>query len=258
MTKKNTKKQAVHIVLQGKGGIGKSFIANMLMQYIADSGDSVIGLDTDPSNPTLSSYVGLGAARVDIMDGNRIDIKRFDEVMKLIHEKDEDVVLDIGSSCFVPFTQYVTDQDIFTVMEEMLGVKVYLHVIVVGGESKDQTLKGLIDIIESGVPNESIVIWENEHFGRIGDKKRVIETHMIQKVINKVQGSGVLRLNNNDLLGDDLRIMQKNLLTFDEVKGSDTFDFMEKMRLDTFRKAIWALLDGIFSIKAQAEVETYG
>ena len=50
---------SVHMVMQGKGGVGKSFIAMLLAQHFKRNGDSVICADTDPVNRTFSKYVGL-------------------------------------------------------------------------------------------------------------------------------------------------------------------------------------------------------
>ena len=47
----------IHFILQGKGGVGKSFIASLLAQYLRDrKNGQVVCFDTDPVNPTLSRY----------------------------------------------------------------------------------------------------------------------------------------------------------------------------------------------------------
>jgi cellulose biosynthesis protein BcsQ len=50
---------AVHLSLQGKGGVGKSLVASILAQYLAANGHTVRCVDTDPVNKTLSQYKGL-------------------------------------------------------------------------------------------------------------------------------------------------------------------------------------------------------
>ncbi|WP_458448767.1 nucleotide-binding protein, partial [Campylobacter coli] len=42
----------IHFVLNGKGGIGKSFISSLLCQYFLDKGESIVAIDTDPNNTT--------------------------------------------------------------------------------------------------------------------------------------------------------------------------------------------------------------
>lgn len=46
----------VHFTLQGKGGVGKSFISSLLIQYLRDKGQLVTVVDTDPVNATLTGY----------------------------------------------------------------------------------------------------------------------------------------------------------------------------------------------------------
>ena len=41
-----------HLLMQGKGGVGKSFVASILYQYLKRRGLEVYGCDTDPVNNT--------------------------------------------------------------------------------------------------------------------------------------------------------------------------------------------------------------
>jgi CO dehydrogenase nickel-insertion accessory protein CooC1 len=52
----------IHMVLQGKGGVGKSFIAAMLAQYKARKGQIPLCIDTDPVNATFHGYKALTCA----------------------------------------------------------------------------------------------------------------------------------------------------------------------------------------------------
>jgi cellulose biosynthesis protein BcsQ len=42
-----------HFIMQGKGGVGKSLTASILMQYLLKQGLEVSGCDTDPVNSSL-------------------------------------------------------------------------------------------------------------------------------------------------------------------------------------------------------------
>ncbi|WP_455474103.1 nucleotide-binding protein [Bartonella sp. B30(2025)] len=46
----------IHIVLQGKGGVGKSLVASLVMQYLLENKTDVRGIDTDPVNQTFANY----------------------------------------------------------------------------------------------------------------------------------------------------------------------------------------------------------
>ena len=50
-----TQPKAVHFILQGKGGVGKSLVA-AIAQYVRTRTDAVVCFDTDPINQTLTNY----------------------------------------------------------------------------------------------------------------------------------------------------------------------------------------------------------
>jgi Mrp family chromosome partitioning ATPase len=55
-------KTSIHILLQGKGGVGKSLISSILSQYLLSKGQDVRCVDADPVNQTLSEYQGLAVS----------------------------------------------------------------------------------------------------------------------------------------------------------------------------------------------------
>jgi cellulose biosynthesis protein BcsQ len=55
-------KTSIHILLQGKGGVGKSLISSILSQYLLSKGQNVRCVDADPVNQTLSEYQGLAVS----------------------------------------------------------------------------------------------------------------------------------------------------------------------------------------------------
>ena len=81
----------VHFILQGKGGVGKSLISSLLFQYLKQKNISVLGIDTDPVNSTLSNYKNLSVKRLEIMNGDDIDTRRFDELVESIILNEENI-----------------------------------------------------------------------------------------------------------------------------------------------------------------------
>ena len=49
----------VNIVLQGKGGVGKSFIASVMAQYYYSKNKTPLCIDTDPVNATFHGFKAL-------------------------------------------------------------------------------------------------------------------------------------------------------------------------------------------------------
>ena len=58
----------VHLVLQGKGGIGKSVVASWLTEFLTSRGQKVCAIDADPVNRSLGQYKALGAEKLDLMN----------------------------------------------------------------------------------------------------------------------------------------------------------------------------------------------
>ena len=59
---------SVHLVLQGKGGVGKSFVSAILAQYFRTKSAPVHCLDTDPVNATFAQYRLLEAEHLKVLD----------------------------------------------------------------------------------------------------------------------------------------------------------------------------------------------
>ena len=60
----------VHMIVQGKGGVGKSLISTILAQYLKEQlpEENIHCFDTDPVNRTFHRYQALQTEMVDIMD----------------------------------------------------------------------------------------------------------------------------------------------------------------------------------------------
>ena len=62
----------IHLILQGKGGVGKSMVAAILGQFLRARGLDVRCIDTDPVNQTLTQYTALHAEHLKLMSESRI------------------------------------------------------------------------------------------------------------------------------------------------------------------------------------------
>jgi len=70
-----------------KGGVAKSFISALIAQAARKNGKTTPVLCADPgtSNPTFSSYKGLGATHIDAMTSSmNIDKRKFDSLVVML------------------------------------------------------------------------------------------------------------------------------------------------------------------------------
>ena len=54
----------LYVTLQGKGGVGKSYLTAAFAQWLVAQGRSVACIDTDTLNPTLLQYAPLKATHL--------------------------------------------------------------------------------------------------------------------------------------------------------------------------------------------------
>ncbi len=103
----------VHFILQGKGGIGKSFVSTIIAQFVKQQDPNVLCLDTDPINATFSSFPSLGVRSIVLLEkNNMINERRFDDMMEQILEADSNVVVDNGAASYVPMSGDRPEQEI--------------------------------------------------------------------------------------------------------------------------------------------------
>src|SRR5438876_956372 len=100
---------AIHIALQGKGGVGKSLISAILSQYLSSKGQDVCGIDADRVNQTFSEYGGLRVECLNLLREGSIDQREFDLLMERFLKEEGTFVVDTGASTFIPLWHYILE-----------------------------------------------------------------------------------------------------------------------------------------------------
>ena len=149
----------IHIILQGKGGVGKSLIAAVLAQYKASKGQNPLCIDTDPVNATFNGFKALNVQRLQIMEGDEINSRKFDALVELIAPSTDDVIIDNGASSFVPLSHYLLSNQVPALLKDM-GHELIVHTVITGSQAMDDTINGFATIVNSFSANE-IVVWLN-------------------------------------------------------------------------------------------------
>ena len=233
--------QDVHFVMQGKGGVGKSFVTSILAQYLKKRvGDNrVTCFDTDPINPTLSRYAMLNPTIIHLLEDGKINSRHFDELMEIIETQDTIGVVDTGAGTFVPLMYYFSENHIAEYLFDC-DVNLVIHVPIVGGQAFNDCLVVLDQIMKS--MGCDIVIWLNHFQGKITN---FTETKVYQE--NKERIIAIMEIQNrdSDTFGKDLERMTEMNLTFDEVQDSHEFKGMARNRLKHFAHEMFEDLDKI-------------
>ncbi|WP_332879079.1 hypothetical protein [Massilia sp. S19_KUP03_FR1] len=236
----------VHFILQGKGGIGKTLVSTILAQWMAGQDTQPLRCyDTDQENPTFSRYKAMNVRHVPVMTDTRtIDPKRFDTLMIDLLEEEGNCVIDNGANTFSPLMAYLLENDCFDMLKEA-GRKVYIHVIVGGGDTLHDTATGFTTTAKATkVP---LVLWENQHFGLLqsASGKQFTDSLTYSEYAARVVGRVVLSQRNADTFGADIKKMNIARLTMEEVRASDKFNVMEKQRIKVVFRDLFEQLDKV-------------
>src|ERR1700704_4666308 len=101
---------AIHLVLQGKGGVGKSVVASWLAEFLIKRGQNVQCVDGDPVNRSLGQYKALRAEKLDLVNSDGlVQRTRYDALLERFATEEAVFVLDSGATAFLPFWTFVVE-----------------------------------------------------------------------------------------------------------------------------------------------------
>ena len=236
----------IHLTLQGKGGVGKSLVAAILAQYLAQRDLKVQCIDTDPLNRTFAQYNALGADRIQVRDEhNRIDQRSFDGLLeRFLTERGATFVVDNGASTFLPLWHYLLENRALEYLQEN-HCKVYVHTVITGGQALLDTLNGFRELAAS-TNQRNMVVWVNEFFGRVeAQGKRFSEMTAFLESRDKICGTVFIPKRNQDTFGRDIEDMIARKWTFQEAIVAPDFQLLAKQRLTIVRRELFEQLEKI-------------
>lgn len=234
--------KTVHLTLQGKGGVGKSFVSALLAQYLAEQDPPVVCIDTDPVNSTLAGYKALDVERIELMQEGTFQERKFDDMMERVLAADANVVIDNGASSFIQLSSYMTENDAWSMFAEY-DKNVVVHTVVTGGQALLDTLTGFKALAEQLPPAVSLVVWLNEYFGAIESDGKGFEDMAVYQA-NRERVAGLVRIHrqSEDTFGKDVGLMLDKKLTFAQALESDDFKLMARSRLRRVRDALFGAI----------------
>lgn len=250
---------SINFIAQGKGGVGKSFVSQMLAQYFMHYKKIATSVaDTDPVNASTARMAGLQAEFIKIMENDNILQSRFDGLFTAIVENDEATfVVDNGASTFLPMMKYFRENDIIDLFDS-IERPTFIHSVITGGQAQKDTVQGFIRTCEL-VKGSSVkvVAWINEKDGvpmveaKSGNRPLYGST-WFERYSDSL--SGVINIvdRSSDAFTNDLKLLTENNLTLEEAKVSELFNIMQRTRLNKVFKEVYLQLDNIFDLTEAA------
>jgi CobQ/CobB/MinD/ParA nucleotide binding domain len=233
----------IHLVLQGKGGVGKTVVAGWLSEFLISRGQAVQCIDGDPVNRSLAQYKALPVEKLDLVNQDGVVVRScYDGLIDRFLNEEAVFVLDSGATAFLPFWSYIVESDIIAVLREA-GRRVYVHIPISGGEMLNDTLLGFKTLAETAA-EKSLVVWVNEYFGPIKrDGKTFDQMQVFLDHREKVLTSIGIPQRSADTFGENVRRMRERKLTFQEAIGmAPGFYLLEKSRLYRVRQELYEQL----------------
>ena len=105
----------LHIILNGKGGVGKSFFATNFVQYLKDRGVPHLAVDTDNENSTLKRF------HPEVEFVNLAQVQEIDTIFALL-EKTELLVVDCRAASTDIFLDYFAEVGVFEILQALGAV----------------------------------------------------------------------------------------------------------------------------------------
>jgi hypothetical protein len=231
------------MILQGKGGVGKSFIASILAQYKTSNGQNPLCIDTDPVNATFNGFKALNVKRLQIMDGDEINSRNFDSLVELIAPSTDDVIIDNGASSFVPLSHYLLSNQVPALLQEM-GHEFVVHTVITGSQAMDDTINGFAQLITQFTSETTFVIWLNPYWGAIEHEGKNFEQMKVYTT-NKSRVSAIVKIPDlkEETYGRDLSDMLQERLTFDEAIANPALTIMTRQRLKIVKTQLFDQLN---------------
>ena len=235
---------AIHLSLQGKGGVGKSLVASVLAQYFRARGADVKAVDTDPVNHTLAQYQQLDVQCLELLRDGGIDQRGFDVLMERLLTESGTFVVDSGAATFKPLWFYMLENHVLDSLRKA-GRRLVVHSVVTGGQALADTVSGFSQVAQTS-DDRNVVVWLNEYFGLVRqDGVAFPEMAAYKKNEQRVLGTVTILKRNQDTFGRDIEEMIAKKMTFEEGLRNGSFSIMAKQRLKIVRDSLFEQLDAL-------------
>lgn len=229
----------IHAILQGKGGVGKSYIAFILAQYKIHKHQKTHCIDTDSINATFASYNALNVQRFSMLNDN----KNLNNLIGKISSSYDEIIIDNGASSCVQMARLLISNQMQTAIINE-GHKLVVHTIITGGQTLLDTLSGFSQLVKQLPDKAMMVVWLNPYWGAVEDKGKTFE-QMKAYTENKNRITAIVSIPalNQATFGHDLTNMLKERLTFNEAVASPAHLTITRQRLKMIRDALFGQLN---------------
>jgi hypothetical protein len=220
----------IHFIDGEKGGVGKSWVARTMVQFLTDSGISFVGIESDRSNPTLRNFYP-DCKRAFFSENEKMadlpDII-FDQALK------KTVVVNLPAQVHRSVSSWIETKGLFELAKEnnVSFVKWFIS------DGENDSIELLIESLEHYQGYLPHVFVKN--LGRCDEWDYFKSHEQIQKSIEEY-GVTVIDF---PKLGDAKRIqINAKRMTFDQAANYDEFGIIGRNQIKTFLRNAYAAFE---------------
>ncbi len=236
----------VHMTMGAKGGIGKSFIAALMAQYLIDNvvDCKPICIDLDFKNETFSRYAGLDVNLLDVEVNGDIDKAKFDVFINRVDSAayDDIMIVDTGSNIYPALTDYLNSNAVLDLLVEM-GHIIIMHVPVMSGADMFPTLNTLNELVRSTPSAVKVAVWINQKNGRVEyNGKTFEESETYEELKHRIAAICYIPLWRPDMQAN-VAAMLEEAITFKAAIQSPAYDLMGRQRLKMAQRYLYTAIE---------------
>jgi len=217
------------LILNGKGGVGKSFFAVNFIQFLKDKGIAHVAIDSDNENSTLKRF-HPDTRFLDL--NNRRELDGFFAAL----EKAILVVMDCRAASTDLFIDYFTEIDLSAVLSELGGVLTLVMPVNHESDSVDQ-IQRLADqfgkkcgyvVIRNAAHSESFALFES--------------SEVRAQLKDKLGGREIAMSRLQDWLVEALNAEN---VTITAAKKHPAFSLLDRQRLQTWQRKLYTEIESV-------------
>lgn len=235
----------IHLVMQGKGGVGKSLLAFYIALYLRHRTGKCLVFDTDPLNQTLARTTALDARVLKLLADDHITIMKnaFDEMIESCEALDANVVIDVGASSFVPMLEYCAKNGVYDLWQSM-GHGCVLHSIITGKDFRDTCkMFGVVMEKTGRIPSVSSIVWLNPFAGPVEkDGMGFDETSVYRENKDHIKAVLPMPAFTDETMHHDFLALMEAGKTFDEFINDPANRLMSRQRVRMMQDEVYKVM----------------
>jgi len=222
-------KRQLNLILNGKGGVGKSFFAVNFVQFLKDNGVSFVACDTDNENSTLKRF----HADAGFLDLNQTRL--LDEMFRSL-ERTDLVIVDCRAASTDVFLKYFKMIDLAAVLRLLETRLTLLMPVNHEADSLDQIQR----VVEDLDGKASYLIVRNQVHG---DSFTLYDRSAVRvRLLKTLGGKEITMTRMDDWLVEGLN---RENLTITAATKHESFYLLDRQRLLTWQRKLYAEIESV-------------